>query len=152
MSYSERNGIKTYYEVSGEGFPFVLMHANPFDRRLFLYQAAHFSTYFKVINIDLRAYGYSDKPADRETGRSEEHTSELQSHVNLVCRLLLEKKNRPLPTAHTLAPMVSSSDRPIWIRSATLCAGVCSPCPSTVPPAASLAPSFYCPLFCWPAP
>src|SRR5690242_21588188 len=28
-----------------------------------------------------------------EDGRSEEHTSELQSHVNLVCRLLLEKKN-----------------------------------------------------------
>src|SRR5690242_17151361 len=28
--------------------------------------------------------------------RSEEHTSELQSHVNLVCRLLLEKKNSPL--------------------------------------------------------
>src|SRR5690242_21495292 len=27
-----------------------------------------------------------------EGGRSEEHTSELQSHVNLVCRLLLEKK------------------------------------------------------------
>src|SRR5690242_21066933 len=26
------------------------------------------------------------------TARSEEHTSELQSHVNLVCRLLLEKK------------------------------------------------------------
>src|SRR5260370_16352670 len=25
-------------------------------------------------------------------GRSEEHTSELQSHLNLVCRLLLEKK------------------------------------------------------------
>src|SRR5690242_21609295 len=27
--------------------------------------------------------------------RSEEHTSELQSHVNLVCRLLLEKKKTP---------------------------------------------------------
>src|SRR5580698_11193417 len=27
-------------------------------------------------------------------GRSEEHTSELQSHVNLVCRLRLEKKNK----------------------------------------------------------
>src|SRR6266571_4621675 len=26
-------------------------------------------------------------------GRSEEHTSELQSHVNIVCSLLLEKKN-----------------------------------------------------------
>src|SRR5207237_3994588 len=30
-------------------------------------------------------------PRPRE-GRSEEHTSELQSHLNLVCRLLLEKK------------------------------------------------------------
>src|SRR5690242_21386509 len=29
---------------------------------------------------------------DRNIARSEEHTSELQSHVNLVCRLLLEKK------------------------------------------------------------
>src|SRR5688572_32125335 len=28
------------------------------------------------------------------TARSEEHTSELQSQSNLVCRLLLEKKNR----------------------------------------------------------
>src|SRR5438132_5080036 len=27
-------------------------------------------------------------------GRSEEHTSELQSHSDLVCRLLLEKKNK----------------------------------------------------------
>src|SRR5690242_21192113 len=30
----------------------------------------------------------------REGVRSEEHTSELQSHVNLVCRLLLEKKKK----------------------------------------------------------
>src|SRR5690242_21368639 len=28
--------------------------------------------------------------------RSEEHTSELQSHVNLVCRLLLEKKKKKM--------------------------------------------------------
>src|SRR5207237_8297911 len=30
----------------------------------------------------------------KEPVRSEEHTSELQSHLNLVCRLLLEKKNK----------------------------------------------------------
>src|SRR5438270_14096676 len=30
--------------------------------------------------------------------RSEEHTSELQSQSNLVCRLLLEKKNKEIPT------------------------------------------------------
>src|SRR6266480_6650316 len=34
------------------------------------------------------------------TARSEEHTSELQSHVNLVCRLLLEKKKKKKHT-HT---------------------------------------------------
>src|SRR2546430_7833651 len=37
-------------------------------------------------------------------GRSEEHTSELQSQSNLVCRLLLEKKKKTttsdLPSAH----------------------------------------------------
>src|SRR5256885_10970692 len=34
--------------------------------------------------------------------RSEEHTSELQSPCNLVCRLLLEKKNNTNPVAHRL--------------------------------------------------
>src|SRR2546430_7994959 len=38
-----------------------------------------------------------------ETRRSEEHTSELQSQSNLVCRLLLEKKKNPTnsPSAAT---------------------------------------------------
>src|SRR5690242_21213662 len=35
-----------------------------------------------------------DQAGARRHGRSEEHTSELQSHVNLVCRLLLEKKKK----------------------------------------------------------
>src|SRR2546430_7838474 len=41
--------------------------------------------------------GGSPGATNRETwsfGRSEEHTSELQSQSNLVCRLLLEKKNK----------------------------------------------------------
>src|SRR2546427_7766038 len=33
------------------------------------------------------------QPNSPDDGRSEEHTSELQSQSNLVCRLLLEKKN-----------------------------------------------------------
>src|SRR5690606_41464432 len=33
------------------------------------------------------------RPRPNNTTRSEEHTSELQSRENLVCRLLLEKKN-----------------------------------------------------------
>src|SRR5258708_18647929 len=35
-----------------------------------------------------------DRPRERRPGRSEEHTSELQSPDHLVCRLLLEKKKR----------------------------------------------------------
>src|SRR5690242_21314823 len=43
-----------------------------------------------------RLTGLMARPAGDQTGeaRSEEHTSELQSHVNLVCRLLLEKKKK----------------------------------------------------------
>src|SRR5947207_9770735 len=37
----------------------------------------------------------------RAHGRSEEHTSELQSHSDLVCRLLLEKKNKMTITRMT---------------------------------------------------
>src|SRR5438034_5801828 len=33
--------------------------------------------------------------------RSEEHTSELQSHSDLVCRLLLEKKNKLIATGNS---------------------------------------------------
>src|SRR2546426_4933656 len=46
-------------------------------------------------------YGYGTvncgtcwRTSSRRRSRSEEHTSELQSPCNLVCRLLLEKKNR----------------------------------------------------------
>src|SRR5205809_4786641 len=43
-----------------------------------------------------RRSGSARRPGARTrmgTGRSEEHTSELQSRLHLVCRLLLEKKN-----------------------------------------------------------
>ncbi|MEX0805185.1 MAG: alpha/beta hydrolase [Candidatus Binatia bacterium] len=80
MPYCTKSGVKTHYDVSGEGYPLVLVHANPFDRRLFIYQVAHFSTYFKVVNIDLRAYGYSDKPAMPIT------MTDLCEDVVAVCR------------------------------------------------------------------
>src|SRR5690606_42134632 len=43
-------------------------------------------------HVEGRGYLLSDGP-HRQVERSEEHTSELQSRENLVCRLLLEKKN-----------------------------------------------------------
>src|SRR5256885_3853016 len=48
------------------------------------------STAFKSPTMNQNASG----PTAMSTARSEEHTSELQSPCNLVCRLLLEKKKR----------------------------------------------------------
>src|SRR4051812_49861661 len=49
-----------------------------------------------------------DLDCDLGGPRSEEHTSELQSHVNLVCRLLLEKKKKQTRDGHTSATVVCS--------------------------------------------
>src|SRR5256886_9487921 len=49
-----------------------------------------------IIAISLSAW----RPAGGAFARSEEHTSELQSQSNLVCRLLLEKKKPQLTTRY----------------------------------------------------
>src|SRR2546430_7223457 len=41
--------------------------------------------------------------------RSEEHTSELQSQSNLVCRLLLEKKKKNIQQTHEPHDLISNS-------------------------------------------
>src|SRR5256885_4134941 len=47
--------------------------------------------------------------------RSEEHTSELQSPCNLVCRLLLEKKKKGAPAGPgARAPWVAGGDGQVW--------------------------------------
>src|SRR5260370_23969476 len=48
----------------------------------------------RAASADLCAYDAAERTT--EQARSEEHTSELQSHLNLVCRLLLEKKKNRL--------------------------------------------------------
>src|SRR5436190_7660756 len=47
------------------------------------------------LNRVLRIHAESEPIGNQSfSGRSEEHTSELQSHSDLVCRLLLEKKKK----------------------------------------------------------
>src|SRR5438034_3766339 len=46
----------------------------------------------------------------RRPSRSEEHTSELQSHSDLVCRLLLEKKNKYEPKALPEEPVIQRDE------------------------------------------
>src|SRR5438270_7323210 len=79
---------------------FILMIRPPPRSTLFPYTTL-FRSSERVGNrlLDRRA---ADQPGrgggqrHRRFGRSEEHTSELQSQSNLVCRLLLEKKKKTL--------------------------------------------------------
>src|SRR2546430_12482691 len=70
--------------------------------------AGHYTTLSGTVTLDTRndrtdptAGWFMSAQLESSRSRSEEHTSELQSQSNLVCRLLLEKKQRPsdLPCA-----------------------------------------------------
>src|SRR5690606_41613735 len=51
-------------------------------------------SYFMYLSTDFVFSGAYGPLREEDAPRSEEHTSELQSRENLVCRLLLEKKNK----------------------------------------------------------
>src|SRR5207302_8423555 len=67
------------------------LHSFPTRRSSDLAQGARATYHFELTAPGGRRTGTRPAPA-----RSEEHTSELQSRENLVCRLLLEKKNNKM--------------------------------------------------------
>src|SRR2546425_3915675 len=69
---------------------------------LFLWQVPHFLAIALFRRTEFARAGLLVRPNEPD-GRSEEHTSELQSLAYLVCRLLLEKKKSEHP--HTLAAL-----------------------------------------------
>jgi 3-oxoadipate enol-lactonase len=62
MPFADNKGVRIHYEMHGDGPPMVLVHANPFDRRLFIYQIASFAPRYRLVALDIRGYGRSDKP------------------------------------------------------------------------------------------
>ena len=59
------NGTTLYYEVAGEGHPFILLHGGAVDSRALDDQFSFFAEHYKVIRYDLRGSGKSgdrDKP------------------------------------------------------------------------------------------
>src|SRR6266480_4443702 len=71
-------------------FFFFLMIRRPPRSTLFPYTTLFRSRHLRTSHRS----SLFDQHAPSSVTRSEEHTSELQSHVNLVCRLLLEKKKK----------------------------------------------------------
>src|SRR4051795_6368863 len=101
------------YSTSQLALFFFLMIRRPPRSTLFPY-----TTLFRSRQIVLRPVDEVTHLVDqmRVTGdRSEEHTSELQSHSHLVCRLLLEKKNYDGSlTAHLLTHAQCLIDAGTW--------------------------------------
>src|SRR5260370_32846798 len=82
-------------------FFFFLMIRRPPRSTLFPYTTLFRSPSGKGKNASEAAtVPFSGKTALAAPIRSEEHTSELQSHLNLVCRLLLEKKKKDCGRMH----------------------------------------------------
>src|SRR5204863_9628113 len=72
-------------------FPYTTLFRSKFSNSIFIEQS---NPYY----MDLRSFlsELDDERTRRIVSRSEEHTSELQSRRDLVCRLLLEKKKTDL--------------------------------------------------------
>src|SRR5260370_9833417 len=75
----------------------------------------HILTTFEEIYRDqfpgLRLHRWTKPIFTWLTHRSEEHTSELQSHLNLVCRLLLEKKKTSRPSQQVSVRLTEPRER-----------------------------------------
>src|ERR1022692_3677310 len=84
-----------YFSQASPPSVFFLMIRRPPRSTLFPYTTL-FQSYRDRFPADLRRSLWHRARGDH---RSEEHTSELQSPCNLVCRLLLEKKNLALKWA-----------------------------------------------------
>jgi pimeloyl-ACP methyl ester carboxylesterase len=82
MPYVTRDGVKLYYEEKGSGPAIVFVHGWCCDHTHFTRQANYFGERFRVVSVDLRGHGVSDKPAD-------EYTMPLfADDVAFVCREL----------------------------------------------------------------
>jgi pimeloyl-ACP methyl ester carboxylesterase len=56
------NGAQLYYEVAGEGHPFIMVHAGICDSRMWDPQFAYFASRYRVIRYDMRGFGKSTMP------------------------------------------------------------------------------------------
>lgn len=62
-AFAPINGASLYYEIQGEGFPVIFLHAGIADHRQWNTQMAAFAQHYKTIRFDLRGYGKSEPVA-----------------------------------------------------------------------------------------
>ena len=81
------NSALIYYEVAGEGQPFVMIHAGVADSRQWNNEFIHFKKGFCVVRYDMRGYGKSE-PVDGEFSHLQDLTT-LLDHLHVDQPLIL---------------------------------------------------------------
>jgi 3-oxoadipate enol-lactonase len=79
--FAEINGAQIYYEVAGEGQPFVMVHAGIADNTMWDGQFEFFAQQYKVVRYDMRGYGKSLPVADDY--QRHEDLRALLDHLNI---------------------------------------------------------------------
>ena len=70
------NTARLYYEVAGDGPPFVMIHAGVADHRQWDNEFTHFAPHYRVLRYDLRGYGQSE-PVEGEYSHLQDLTALL---------------------------------------------------------------------------
>lgn len=78
----EINGAALSYEIAGEGYPLVLIHAGVADSRMWDEQFTAFTQRYRVLRYDLRGFGKSAVPAT--AFKSHEELAELLRHLGIA--------------------------------------------------------------------
>jgi pimeloyl-ACP methyl ester carboxylesterase len=81
------NVAQIYYEIAGDGQPFVMIHAGVADSRQWNNEFVHFASSFRVLRYDMRGYGKSE-PVEGEFSHLRDLAS-LLDHLDLTQPLIL---------------------------------------------------------------
>ncbi len=81
--YAAIDNARIYYEIAGNGPPFVMIHAGVADSRQWSNEFDHYTSRFRVLRYDMRGYGKSE-PVDGEY-------SHLQDLISLLDLLHLDQ-------------------------------------------------------------
>jgi haloacetate dehalogenase len=99
------NGVRLTYEQSGTGYPLLLIHGFPRDRRLWRKVTPGLAQRFTVVAMDRRGYGESERPLDPDGYDNRTMTADA---LGLACSLgwkkfMVVSHDRGAPVAQRLA-------------------------------------------------
>ncbi|MCM3611916.1 alpha/beta hydrolase [Planococcus sp. MERTA32b] len=83
MPFFENDGIRLFYEDTGTGKPLVLLHGLTSNHQMFYREIGYLKDKFRIIALDSRGHGESDRPADFTLDDHIADTLALLDHLKL---------------------------------------------------------------------